>query len=85
MMFRSPGTAPPAEWPTDRRGNLQRSAGFSTVSAVTLYVPRQVTPSACLEALAARNVLRLAANDTESYALALGLERPDGSELQLRF
>lgn len=39
MLFQSPGTAAPVDWPAERQGGLQRHLGFTAAMAVDLIVP----------------------------------------------
>lgn len=51
MMFRSPGDSPPLSWPPERRGDLQRGAGFQSVRIRELVMPAAIMPSAALRDL----------------------------------
>ncbi len=44
LLFQSPGTEPPAEWPFDRRGTLQKAAGLRRIDSVLLTSPRGFSP-----------------------------------------
>lgn len=48
MLFASPGKDPPAAWPPERRGRLQRGRGRSTLGAVTLRLPETCAPAPAL-------------------------------------
>lgn len=52
MMFRSPGDSPPSSWPTERRGNLQRHAGFQSIRIREFVMPASTPPSPTLQLLA---------------------------------
>ena len=76
LMFRSPGTSAPTDWPAERRGELQRGAGLGRVVAVSLTLPADIAPSAALRSLAASTDLDLRVGPS---SLALEVERRDGS------
>lgn len=52
MMFKSPGDSPPSSWPTERRGNLQRHAGFQSIRIQDFVMPASMSPSPTLRLLA---------------------------------
>ena len=52
MMFESPGGAPPIDWPVERRGSLQHSAGLGAVTEIRVTMPASAPPSHALMAIA---------------------------------
>ena len=77
MMFRSPGAVPPVQWPSQRRGNLQRSAGLGRVLGVRLELPRAVAPSPTLAALARTTMLDVRSAAADMPSLTCEVERLD--------
>lgn len=75
MMFKSPGTSAPCDWPADKRGDLQRAAGLGRVTHVAHSLPAGCGPSACLQALQAQAGLQLGVSLTANYELVLAVER----------
>ena len=51
MMFESPGSAPPQEWPIERRRDLQKAGGLASVTGIALTMPAGIVPGAALETL----------------------------------
>lgn len=51
MVFVSPGHQNPADWPEERRGQLQRSAGFGKVLSIELGLPASTGSAPLLRAL----------------------------------
>lgn len=81
MLFRSPATSPPIDWPAERRGALQSAAGLSTLASSRLTLPASVAPSSALDRLSAATALSLAAGS--DYALELTLRTGDGATRRL--
>jgi hypothetical protein len=52
MMFESPGSSPPIEWPIEKRGNLQHSIGLGAVTEIRLTMPTDAAPSSALKGIA---------------------------------
>lgn len=75
MIFAAPGSAPPTEWPAERRGSLQAASGLGAVMSVRLAWPRQVPPGPVLTSLAAASLLKLVPAPGEAYALSLTVAR----------
>jgi hypothetical protein len=74
MMFRSPGAAPPAKWPLDKRGTLQEPAGLGGVLSVILHWPQHAQPAPSLTALAAATMLELVPAKDDKASLSLFVE-----------
>lgn len=77
MMFRSPGDSAPRSWPAERRGNLQRDAGFQSVRLQQLAIPSNKSPSPALQTLASDVGFDLC-NGGSSYRMDLRLDRRMG-------
>ena len=75
MLFRSPGSVAPIEWPAARRGDLQQGAGLGRVVSVTLRWPLRAAPGPALRALAAASILDLAPADDDAWSVLLEIER----------
>ncbi len=78
MMFQSPGSAPPSDWPFDRRGQLQRGNGLGAVQEITLTVPTWAPPSDALSMIAASCQPRIALPRESTYSLDLRIEGLEG-------
>jgi predicted metal-dependent HD superfamily phosphohydrolase len=79
MVFTSPGNAPPAQWPPERRGKLQQAAGFGPVRWVELSLPAHAASAPPLRALASADPpLRIAPRADGQHSLRLALADPGG-------
>lgn len=79
FMFRSPGTSAPADWPADRRGDLQSRAGLGAVECITLAMPTSVPIAPGLRHLQERTILAIRQNDQPTAAASLAVRRSDGA------
>ena len=52
MIFASPGSTFPLEWPIEKRGSLQHTAGLGAVTEITLTMPADALPGNALTTLA---------------------------------
>jgi hypothetical protein len=77
MMFRSPGDSPPSAWPSERRGHLQRQAGFETLRIHQLAMPAHTSPSPALKALAT-NLGIVITNSDRGYQMDIEVSRLNG-------
>ena len=77
MLFRSPGSAAPAEWPDERRGELQHAVGFGAVSEAALFLPDRVDAGPALRVLE-RETLLCVQSAGAGYRLDLTIDRQDG-------
>jgi hypothetical protein len=77
MLFGSPGTTAPRDWPTERRGLLQYAAGMTEVTGVELGLPAGILPSASLQTLAQHAPLSFAV--TAHWSLTVEVARIDGA------
>jgi Glyoxalase-like domain len=80
MMFKSPGVAPPTEWPVEKRGQLQISAGLGHVMSVHHNSPSTFVPSDTLKAIEARTILTLGVSEDDSFGLKLVVSRQNSTE-----
>ena len=80
MMFKSPGTTAPSEWPAEKRGVLQRPSGLGRILSIQLNTPQAVVPSETLKAIAAESILSLGISKTSSFDLALTIQRLNSPE-----
>lgn len=79
MVFVSPGKESPAQWPEERRGSLQRAAGFGPVRSVELGLPPRAAAAPLLYTLtSAIPPLRVAPRADGCYSLRLALGDPEG-------
>jgi hypothetical protein len=79
MLFVSPGREAPRDWPAERRGRLQRDAGWGEVREVVLRLAAGVAPCAALVSLAAASGLTLQPGEGPAHGLSLDLVGVDGS------
>lgn len=79
MLFSFPGGAAPSEWPTERRGRLQRDGGWGQVADVALRFPVGVVPSAALVAAADASGLALEQGDGQAFGATMKLIGADDS------
>lgn len=79
MLFVSPGREAPHDWPAERRGRLQRDAGWSEARGLTLQLAEGVAPCAALVSLAALSGLTLRPGEGAAQGLSLDLVGLDGS------
>jgi len=75
MMFKSPGSVPPAKWPIDKRGVLQKPAGFGEVLSVVLHWPKHAPPTPGLTAFAAATIVDLVPAKDDTASISLFVER----------
>jgi Glyoxalase-like domain len=75
MMFKSPGTSAPRDWPADKQGDLQRAAGLGPVTRVVHNMPAHSAPCATLLALQTDAMLQLGVSPIGAYELLLTVER----------
>ena len=79
MVFVSPGNAPPTQWPPERRGGLQRAAGFGPVRSVELGVTARAASAPLLQSLTSANPpIRFAPRADGRHSLRLALADSEG-------
>lgn len=69
MLFSFPGSAAPRDWPAERRGRLQRDAGWEELSGLTLRTPAGWEPGRALSTLSAASGLMLAPGNGAAFGL----------------
>lgn len=74
MMFRSPGSAPPSDWPPEKRGVLQHGSGLGAAREIILTVPAWAPPSEALRIIAANCHPRLTLKNGDAWHLAMRIE-----------
>ena len=79
LLFRSPGTAAPVDWPADRRGDLQSRAGLGAVETVTLVMPTSVAIGPGLRRVRAQTILDVRQADQPFATAFLTVGKTDGS------
>jgi hypothetical protein len=72
MMFESPGSTPPLEWPMEKRESLQHSVGLGAVTEIRLTMPASVPQGNALKMIA------------QSDAPPVRIDQPGAYRLQLR-
>ena len=81
MMFESPGSVAPAEWPPERRGSLQHGAGLGAVTEIMLEMPSTSPPCDALKAISRKCAPRIQLAEAGTYGLRLRIkslsEKPD--------
>ncbi len=80
LLFQSPGSEPPHEWPAERRGELQEAAGFRRISKVLLTSPRGFVPGSVLTEVMASTGCALEEGCGPHWSVRLLLVHNDGSE-----
>ena len=79
MVFVSPGKSPPTQWSPERRGSLQRAAGFGSVRSAELGLPARSGSAPLLQSLTSANLpIRFAPRADERHSLRLALADPEG-------
>lgn len=76
MMFKSPSSEPPINWPLEKRGSLQHAGGFGKVSHIELAMPKSAPASEALQSIADQTFLGLHASDDSQFAMRLYVEKP---------
>jgi hypothetical protein len=81
MMFESPGSVSPMEWPLEKRGSLQHHAGLGPVTEISLMMPMLSPASAALTTIAERCAPSLRVCAGTGYGMSLQIasssKRPD--------
>lgn len=78
MMFRSLSSAPPIDWPPEKRGKLQHGSGLGAVQEIIFTMPASATPSGTLKAIAANCQPRLTLTHGDAWHLAMWINGLDG-------
>lgn len=81
MMFESPGSTAPMQWPPEKRGPLQHHAGLGAVTEIVLEMPSITPPCDALKAISRNCVPRIQLAEAETYGMRLRInslsEKPD--------
>ncbi len=79
FLFRSPGHSAPADWPADRRGDLQSRAGLGAVTGITLVMPTSAPIGPGLLRLQEQTILTVRQGDQRFATALLEVGKTDGS------
>ena len=71
LIFESPGTTAPTEWPVEKRGSLQHSARLGAVTGMTLTMPPDSPPSDALITVVQSNASLFRLGTPGAYRLDL--------------
>lgn len=86
MMFRSPGSLPPTEWPPERRGELQHRSSLGAIKEIILTMPAWAPRSDALRTIAAECQPHLKLKPGNAWRLEMQIEGLNGrSDLRLEF
>ena len=77
MMFESPGSTAPADWPPEKRGALQHGAGLGAVREIALMMPPASAPSAALKSIAGNCSPHLRLGQASTYAMHMRIASLD--------
>lgn len=81
MMFESPGSTAPAEWPPEKRGALQHGAGLGVIREISLMMPPASPPSDALKAIVAHCAPSIRLGQASTYGLHVRIaslnQKPD--------
>lgn len=71
MLFASPGTQPPSQWPPERQGQLQRPGGLSAILGIELGLPAEAPVPQDLEQLTRAGWLSISPQQTARLDLKI--------------
>lgn len=80
MMFESPGSMAPADWPPEKRGSLQHSVGLGAVRDITLGMPLIAPPSEALNIIVANCSPDLRVVQAETYSMEIRIASLGGKQ-----
>lgn len=83
MMFRSPGSAVPAAWPAERRGELQRAAGLAGIERVVVTCPAAFEAGPTLAHLGRAIGIDLERGNAPGWGLSLRVQRKGGGVVEI--
>lgn len=66
LMFQSPGSTQPADWPIEKRGLLQHVGGWGRVLGIDLYLPQSI---------ARQTILNLQIASDDQFSMRLHIEK----------
>lgn len=78
MLFSFPGSTAPDHWPAERRGRLQRDAGWGEAGGVVLRLAAGVAPCAALVALGGAAGIELLRGEGSAHGVSLELLGVEG-------
>jgi hypothetical protein len=78
MLFRSPGSAAPIDWPHEKRRDLQRPRGLGAVRDISLTLPSSTQPCEALRIIAAQCRPTIRLEHGQAYRLQMRVEGVDG-------
>lgn len=81
MMFTFPQSKAPENWSQDRKGSLQKDAGYEAISCIEIVHPHEfeISPS-MMQMLAESFFPPMRLNQGDSWSISLTLDRLDGSQ-----
>lgn len=79
MLFQSPGSTAPRDWPPEKRGQLQHDNGYGCVRSIALTLPSACTPCEALVTLAEHCSPPITLRQGADYGLEMRIERLDGT------
>lgn len=86
LMFQSPGTAAPIDWPEERRRGLQHQNGFGRVLTVDLKVPERIVKHEHLTWLNESGLARVMRDPDDQFSLTFEIENRNGNNVtHIRF
>ena len=81
MMFASPGSTSPVDWPAEKRGRLQHGAGLGAITEIQLTMPADSSPGYALKTIAQNQTPAFRINHPGPYSLQLRItslfKKPD--------
>jgi hypothetical protein len=80
MLFESPGSTAPADWPPEKRGALQHCAGLGVVREIALMMPPASAPSAALKAIAGNCAPYIRLGQASTYAMHIRIASFDNKQ-----
>lgn len=78
MMFRSPGSTPPSDWPPEKRGELQHGLGLGAVQEIVLTLPAWAPLGETLKTIAANCEPRLTLTQGNAWHLVMRIAGLEG-------
>jgi len=83
LLFQSPGTEPPIDWPLERRGMLQKGAGLRRIIEVLLTSPEGFRPGPVLTTVLATTGCVLEEGSSREWSVRLILSQDIGGDTTL--
>lgn len=79
LLFQSPGTMAPLDWPAEKRGALQEPAGLRRIIKATLTCPIDFVAGPALAKVLAATNMTLTPQYRRGWGLVLSVARADGT------